>query len=54
MHQHQARLQITARFGGDLVGTEDAVAGQQAAAADAEFRIAFGGRDALDQLDGGP
>ena len=54
MHQHQALLQLLARFGGDFVAAEDAVAGQQAAAADAEFRIALGGRDALDQLDAGP
>jgi hypothetical protein len=54
MHQHQARLQIMVRFGGDFVQAEDAMAGQQAAAADAVFRIAGCGRDALDQLDGRP
>ena len=40
--------------GGDFVRAENAMARQQAAAADAEFRIALRGRDAVDQLDARP
>ena len=44
VHQHQALLQFFARRLRNPVGGEDLVVGQQAAAADAEFRIALAGR----------
>ena len=54
VHQHQAVLQLLARVESDFRLRENAVVGQQPAAADAEFGIAFGGQHSLDQFDAGP
>ena len=54
VHQHEALLQLFARRLRNPVAGEDFVVGQQAAAADAEFRIALAGLDAVDELDAGP
>ena len=45
---------LLACFRRHFLRAENLVVGQQAAAADAEFRIALLGRDAVDQLDSGP
>src|ERR1019366_1052547 len=54
VHQHQALLQFLARRLPDAIDAEDLVIGQQASAADAEFRIALARLDPVDQLDPGP
>src|ERR1022692_2200364 len=54
VHQHQALLQFLARGLIHAVEAEDLVVGQQASAADAEFRIALARLDPVDQLDAGP
>ena len=54
MDEDEAVLEALAGFGSDFVGGENAVIGEQAAAADAEFDVAFGGGNAFDELDAGP
>ena len=53
--EHEALLQAARASSRETSSAvEDAVARQQAAAADAELRIAFAGRHAVDELDAGP
>src|SRR5258708_5991274 len=54
MYQHQALLQFLARRLRNPARIEDLMIGQQASAADAEFRIALARPDSVDQLDARP
>ena len=54
MHQHETLLKLIAGFRRHFVASKDLMVGKQAAAADAEFRIAFLGQDAVNELDARP